>query len=405
MMATEKNAWDSALEIIAILRGEGHRALLAGGCVRDRLLGREPKDFDVATSATPTRVREIFPGGHDVGAKFGVTVVRLHGFDTEVATFRSDGGYSDGRRPDDVTFGTDREDALRRDFTINGMFHDPFGDLLLDFVGGRADLDAGVVRAIGDPDARFLEDHLRMLRAVRFASRLGFEIESGTMQAIQLLPHRLRDISAERVWMELGTILSDPSRVRGWALLAETGLRDHLCALWPAVASRDAAIAARLGALRDRPIPAALGLAAALADEDSGAVRRTCRRLKMKNDDAKATEWMVRSLPALHGDPLELADLKTLMAEPMWPELLSLFRGDLLAKGLPIDRHSRLSDRAGAIDEWAPAPFVTGDDLVAMGMDSGPPMGRLLRDIYRGQLNETVRTRRDAMAMARAIIG
>ena len=322
-----------------------------------------------------------------------------------MATFRSDGAYSDGRRPDGVTFGTDREDALRRDFTINGMFYDPFGNLLIDFVGGRADLEAKVIRTIGDPDARFLEDHLRMLRAVRFASRLGFEIETATMRAIQLLPHRLQDISAERIWMELELILADSNRTRGWSLLVETGLRDHLCARWPTNAVHDAAIAIRLNAIPE-VAPATLGLAAVLADKDLDAVSRTCRRLKMKNHDAEATRWLIRSLPALHDESsLELADLKMLMAKPIWPALLNLFRGDLVAKGLPIDRHSRLSLRAGAIDEWAPTPFVAGDDLISMGMQPGPLMGQLLQNLYRRQLNETIRGKHEAMVAAQKELG
>ncbi|MBU0718712.1 MAG: CCA tRNA nucleotidyltransferase, partial [Planctomycetes bacterium] len=185
-MTTQRHtAWDAALQIIKRLRAEGHTALLAGGCVRDRLLAQTPKDFDIVTDAPPERVKEIFPRARKVGAKFGVMLIRKYGFDTEVATFRSDGTYSNGRHPDQVTFSSDIEDAQRRDFTINGLFHDPIEDLVIDYVGGRADLEARILRTIGNPEQRFGEDHLRMLRAVRFASRLGFEIEPTTMAAIR----------------------------------------------------------------------------------------------------------------------------------------------------------------------------------------------------------------------------
>ncbi|MCH7994391.1 MAG: CCA tRNA nucleotidyltransferase, partial [Planctomycetes bacterium] len=203
MSAAHKDARLAALRILEKLRARGHTALLAGGCVRDMLLSIPPKDYDVATDATPKRVVRIFPRSRTVGAKFGVVLVRQYGHDIEVATFRSDGTYSDGRHPDTVVFGTDVEDARRRDFTINGLFFDPIEERVIDHVDGRRDLEAGVIRTIGEPEARFAEDHLRMLRAIRFAARLGFVIEPRTMAAIKCLAQRLGDISTERVWLEL----------------------------------------------------------------------------------------------------------------------------------------------------------------------------------------------------------
>ncbi|MCC6539951.1 MAG: CCA tRNA nucleotidyltransferase, partial [Bryobacterales bacterium] len=207
------------------MRGAGHTAYLVGGCVRDLLLDRPAKDFDVATSARPEAVLALFPGAGQVGAHFGVVLVQDGAATVEVATFRSDHAYRDGRHPEAVTFETDpRQDALRRDFTINAMMMDPATGAVLDFAGGRADLAAGVIRAVGDPLARFGEDHLRMLRAVRFAARLGFSIEPETLAAIQALAPRLAQIAAERVHDEFARILTEGGARRGVELLDVSGL-------------------------------------------------------------------------------------------------------------------------------------------------------------------------------------
>src|SRR3954454_19849381 len=206
------------------LRASGHAAYFAGGCVRDLLRGETPKDFDIATDATPEIVQKIFSRTYAVGAHFGVIVVLENEFQFEVATFRSDGAYLDGRRPVEVHFATAEEDAARRDFTINGMFFDPEKDQLIDFVGGRADLERRLVRAIGDPAQRFAEDRLRMLRAVRFATTLEFEIEAGTWQALVRQAASISQISAERIREELVRIFLAPQRVRGWDLLDASGL-------------------------------------------------------------------------------------------------------------------------------------------------------------------------------------
>lgn len=230
---------EAALEIIRTLRDAGHQAYLAGGCVRDQLLHREPADYDVATSATPAQVMEVFPDTYAVGAQFGVVLVPLleeerssanghvsrESHAVEVATFRSDLSYSDGRRPDEVRFSLDpREDVARRDFTINGMLLDPASGEVLDFVGGRKDLEAGVIRTIGDPERRFGEDKLRMLRAVRFAARFEYEIEPGTMAAIQFLAREIQVVSRERVRDELTRMLTEGHGLRAFLLLDESGL-------------------------------------------------------------------------------------------------------------------------------------------------------------------------------------
>src|SRR5215469_1007586 len=212
-------------QICATLRRSGHQAYLVGGCVRDLILGREPADYDVTTDARPERVLELFPRGLTVGARFGVILVVEDGIQVEVATFRSDIGYTDGRHPDAVAYAkTPQEDVERRDFTINGLLMDPATNEVLDFVGGRADLQAGIVRAIGEPRRRFEEDKLRMLRGVRFAARFGYEIEPATMAAAKQLAHKVLEVSLERIREELTKILTEGKARRGFELLDETGL-------------------------------------------------------------------------------------------------------------------------------------------------------------------------------------
>ena len=216
---------DDATAVVRALRDAGHVAYFAGGCVRDLLLGHAPKDYDVATDAPPQRVRQLFRNTQAVGAAFGVILVRHGRSVVEVATFRTDGTYTDGRRPDTVTFATAEEDAKRRDFTINGLFMDPLdGDRVIDHVGGQADLSAGVIRAIGNPDERFAEDHLRLLRAVRFAARLGFRIDHPTQVAVVAHAVELRRIQPERIADELRRMLAGPNRPRAWTMLEWLGL-------------------------------------------------------------------------------------------------------------------------------------------------------------------------------------
>ena len=218
-----------AKAIVSTLRQAGYQAYLVGGCVRDLLLGCHPKDFDVSTDAPPQRLLELFPKSGQVGAHFGVVLVRDGGHHVEVATFRSEHDYADGRRPSNVHFEADpRQDVLRRDFTINGLMMDIESRAVLDYVGGRADLEARLIRAIGDPELRFREDHLRLLRAVRLATRFGFEIEAATLAAIRRNHALIRKVSAERIREELTRILTEGSARRGFELLDTTGLLDDL---------------------------------------------------------------------------------------------------------------------------------------------------------------------------------
>lgn len=213
-----------AVKIVRTLQEAGHEALFAGGCVRDRLRGLAPKDYDIATSARPEEILELFPGSDTIGAHFGVILVKRKGCAFEVATFREDGDYRDGRRPATVTFSTPEADAKRRDFTVNGMFFDPVSGRTLDYVGGREDLDAGLIRAIGNPNERFREDYLRLLRAIRFATVLDFEIEPETLAAIRANAGRITGITPERIREELDRIWRSPRRVRGFDLLVDSGL-------------------------------------------------------------------------------------------------------------------------------------------------------------------------------------
>ncbi len=407
MTAQRHDAHEAALRTIKKLRAAGHVAMLAGGCVRDRLLGLPPKDYDVVTDATPARIKKVFASARQIGAKFGVMLIRKFGHDIEVATFRSDGSYTDGRHPDVVTFGTDVEDARRRDFTINGLFFDPVDERVIDYVDGRADLKACVIRTIGEPDRRFAEDHLRMLRAVRFAARLDFTIAPDTMQAIKRLAAHMESISAERVWIELEMILTDPTRSRGWALLVETGLIGHMTPLWQRISEEDSAVIARLAALPHRPVDAALALAATLCGRTPEAAERICRALRLSNRLSRSVVWMIRSLPlSRRQDSLEPADLKLLMAQESWPHLLELFRVDLAATGADLEPHERIRRRAAEIPtaDVSPLPFVTGDDLCDMGVTPSPRMGEILGAIYRAQLNGRITSRAKALAMARKLM-
>jgi len=218
------SAKDAATRVIKRLQAEGFQALLAGGCVRDMLLGKTAHDYDVATSATPEVITKLFRRTVTVGARFGVVIVLLHNRQVEVATFRSDASYVDGRRPSGVVFTDARHDAQRRDFTINGMFFDPLAGEVIDYVGGRADLERRLIRAIGEANERFAEDHLRMLRAVRFACRLDFRIAEETFRAIRRHADKITRISAERITAELERIITDPNRLRGARLARDCGL-------------------------------------------------------------------------------------------------------------------------------------------------------------------------------------
>lgn len=393
--------------VLNTLHEGGHRALLAGGCVRDKLLGRPPKDYDVVTDAVPDRVLALFPRARHVGAQFGVIIVRKYGCDIEVATFRSDGAYTDGRHPVSVTFGTETEDARRRDFTINALFYDPDADRVIDHVHGREDLEAKIIRTVGDPVDRFREDHLRMLRAVRFAARLDFNIAPETLEAIKRGCKDIGLISPERIWMELQEILVDSSRARGWRLLVETELVNHLTQrLWVDVESAGA-IGARLERLPPDPLAAQVGLAAILADHTMEDITHICRALRLSNRLSDATAWLIASLSGLlEGATLELADVKALMARDDWEHLLLLYRAELERQSGETEAWERLRRRAERIPKEAvtPPPLLDGAGLAQLGVTPGPDFGSILKQVYRAQRNETIKTQQGAVELARSIL-
>jgi len=415
---------DDALAIVQRLRASGHIAYFAGGAVRDLLLGLEPKDYDVATDARPERVRSLFANTQAVGQAFGVILVRLGRSVVEVATFRSDGRYTDGRRPDTVQFSTAEEDARRRDFTINGLFMDPLDGQVIDYVGGSADLAARVVRAIGDPEARFEEDHLRLLRAVRFAARFDFAIESSTQQAVRRHAPELARISPERVGEELRIILTPPMRVRAWRDLRQTGLADVIFRFMPAFGTPGVPVVMRESHLFDALLPeqgAPFGLALATATLDrvyseepdldlrvlfqKGNAQKIARAfrqaLRISNEEWDQVVGTLEGLAPLVADPTPgVAAMKRFLARPSAASsraLLAAVRGVLDQR-----RATWVEARLAELEqgEFAPPPLITGDDLTAVGLAAGPKFKRVLEAVYDAQLEGRVRSKEEAMSLA-----
>ena len=389
----------AAVEIVRTLVAAGHQALLNGGCVRDLLLGGTPHDYDVATAAPPERICALFPVTRKVGAQFGVVLVKKRRRWVEVATFRTDGPYFDGRRPAEVRQTDARHDALRRDFTVNGMFLDPLEMKVIDYVNGRADLAARLIRAIGVPAARFDEDYLRLLRAVRFSARLDFQIEPVTLAAIQAHAATLSSVAAERVRDELERMFAHPSRSRAWALLHQCGL---LPFLWSGAAWQTAQFEAVATLLQRLPAeaPFELALAVMLHDRPPAEIDRIARTLTLSNDQRETTVWLVAHQTELD-DPNRptLADLKRLMACPAFPALHML--AEARYPDLPDgpQRQTVLVGRVAAIapETIAPSPFITGDDLLARGVARGPAYKEILDALYTRQLDGDLCTREHAL--------
>ena len=396
----------TALWVVRRLRSAGHVALFAGGCVRDMLMGRRPADYDVATDATPDQVERLFPRVLLVGAKFGVAMVIHRGRKVEVTTFRSDVSYSDGRRPDSVRFSCPREDASRRDFTINGMFYDPVAGQVVDYVGGRRDLAAKVIRTIGRPEDRFAEDYLRMLRAVRFAVRFGFCIAPGTAAAVRKFAPRITSISGERIYEELTKMLSLDSAATALRTLDALGLAAELLpelfraeGLWAAANDR----VARLAGRRD----VVLAFAGLLADLPPAEVRRLIRRWGAPNELRDTVCFLARRLNEWRtAADLPLCDFKRLLAADDFRRLLAMWRVEELTRTGRETHSRRIARRARGIaqDRIAPPPLVTGGDLKDMGLPEGPQVGRILRELYDAQLNEELRSRTHALHRAREMI-
>jgi len=423
----------TAREIVAKLVGAGHVALYAGGCVRDRLLGRECHDIDIATSAPPEHVQELFPRTVAVGAQFGVIVVLEHGMEFQVATFRADGLYVDGRRPESVAFSTPERDAARRDFTVNGVFYDPLTDSHLDFVGGRDDLSRRVIRAIGDPDDRFTEDKLRLLRAVRLAATLEFEIDPATWTAVQKLASEIHTVSAERVRDELVKIFLSPARVRGLDLLDASGLLQqvlpevaalHGCEQPPEFHPEgDVFIHTRimlglLGAHVSLPLVLSvlfhdIGKPPTFMVDETGRIRfnghehvgadmtrAVMERLRFSNDVIDDTVLMVKNHMAFKDvQQMRVAKLKRFLARPTIDDELELHRVDCTSSHGMLDNLDFLIQRR---DEFAhepliPEPLITGRDLIAQGRKPGPEFREILDAVQTQQLEGALNSQAEAI--------
>lgn len=400
---------DFAAEVVERLKVAGYQALWAGGCVRDFLLGRVPKDYDVATDARPEEVRQLF--GHRrtlaVGASFGVIVVRgPRGVENvEVATFRTEGPYLDGRRPESVAFATPEEDAKRRDFTINGMFFDPIEQKVLDYVGGEHDLGAGLIRAIGDPHDRMSEDKLRMLRAVRFAATLDFDLDQTTADAVREMASQLIVVSAERITQELSRMLTNEHRARGMRLIEDVGLRGIIFPELEDAASVEWERTLHMLQLLQNP---SLELAMAVLwhsiPRQDNAAEVACelgKRLRMSNQEIEHITWLLGHQRALdEASQMPLCQLKRLLAHPQIEDLLKLMRVERLTTdgdlGPVIFCESYL--RKTPMEEINPPPLASGADLIALGLKPGPQFKELLEAVRDAQLNGEIQTHADAMA-------
>jgi len=397
-----------ALNVVQRLQAAGHEAYWAGGCVRDQLMGRAPHDYDVATSATPQQVRRLF--GHDrtlaVGAAFGVVIVLgpPQAGQIEVATFRSEGDYQDGRHPGQVAFSSAREDAKRRDFTINGLFYDPLADRVIDYVDGQADLRAGIVRAIGDPAERLTEDKLRLLRAVRLATTLGFALDGATREAVRRMAPQITVVSGERVADEMERMLVAPSRTAAVRMLLETGLAaEVLPEIVPADAQQQAELDTTLRTFDRLEQPTfPLALAALLAGRVSPeGVRNVCRRWRLSNQVTDRAEWLVAHHGALKDAPaMRWSALQPLLISPGVGELLDWIEAEAAAEGREPAEAAYCRRRLAAPPETLdPPPLVTGDDLIARGLVPGPLFGDLLAQLRAAQLDGQIATKEDALAM------
>jgi poly(A) polymerase len=449
------NGKQSAIEIVKTLRERGHQAFLVGGCVRDLLLGREPADFDVATDAVPTEIMKIFPRTWAVGAQFGVVLVPApeeegcessaenpqshhHGC-IEVATFRSDGVYTDGRHPDAVRFSKDpREDVQRRDFTINGMLLDPLpGDEVIDYVGGRADLQAKIVRTIGDARRRFTEDKLRMLRAVRFAARFGYEIEAATMEAIRELAPQVGVVSHERVRDELTKMLTEGHARRAFELLDDSGLLQevlpevakmkgvkqppeyhpegdvwvHTLLLLEKLPENCSATLAWGALLHDVGKPPTFRIAPDRIRFDRHVevgVKMTeelGRELRFSNDELEQVSALVENhMKFAEVTRMRESTLKRFMRLPCFDEHLALHRMDCLSSHGDLSLYDFVKKKMEEtpVEEIRPPALVRGQDLIAAGYKPGPAFKEILSAVEDAQLEGRLQSREQAMEFVRA---
>jgi poly(A) polymerase len=428
-----------ACDIVAQLQRAGYVAYLAGGCVRDHLLGVEAKDYDVATSARPEEVQRLFPRVSDLtGKSFGVVRVIVGDGAYEVATFREDGLYKDGRRPDSVRYATAEEDAQRRDFTVNGLFFDPVADKLIDYVGGESDLKAGIIRAIGNPEDRFTEDHLRLLRAVRFATRLYFKIEPKTWAAICKLAPNVRTVSAERVRDELNKIFTADKPELGLDLLDQSGLLKEVL---PDIAALHGVeqppqfhpegdvyqhVRMMLSKIEHPNLALALGVLFHDVGKKPTATVDENGRIRFNGHETVGAEMTERIMTDLRYDNKTIhtvcelvqhhmqfkdvphmrpATLKRMMARDNFEVELELHRIDCASSHGDLKHHEFLKQQLETMspEEIDPPPLINGKDLLAMGILPGKQMGRMLEAVRVAQLDGSVQTRAEALALARKL--
>lgn len=425
----------SATAIVRKLVSHGYQAVFAGGCVRDMLREVEPKDYDIATSATPEEVLKLFPHSHAVGAAFGVIVVHKDGHNFEVATFRRDGGYSDGRRPDSIEFTSAEEDARRRDFTVNGLFYDPLKEEILDFVSGRADLERKVLRAIGDPVARFTEDHLRLLRAVRFSTVLDFPVEEQTWAAVCQLAPKIQTVSAERIREELVKIFLHPHRVKGFDLLVESGLMQQVLPeilvlkgceqppQWHPEGDVFTHTRIMLDLLPEKvSLPLVLSVLfhdiakpATFSVDETGRIRfnghdtlgatmteEILRRLKFPNDVIEPTVVAVANHMTFKDvQKMRVGKVKRFMARPTFEDEMELHRVDCMSSNGLTDNYDFLRAKQTEFAQEAqpliPQSLASGRDLIAMGHSPGPKFKEWLDELQNLQLEGTITTREAAL--------
>ena len=425
------SAKEIALSIVRRLRAAGYESYLAGGCVRDMLLNKEPQDYDITTGAKPGEIAKIFPDTIPVGAQFGVILVVVDGTPFEVASFRHDGPYLDGRHPSHVRYGSLREDVLRRDFTINGMVYDPVDDSVIDLVNGRQDLEAGIIRAIGEPRARFEEDRLRMIRAVRFAASLDFDVEGKTLAAIGELAATVTLVSWERIGDEITRILTEGGARRGFELLDETGLLEavlpEIAAMKGVEQSPDyhpegdvfAHTLLLLGQLKAPTETLAYGcllhdVAKPVCMRREGEhitfyghmergaemAEAILQRLKRSRDTWERVSYLVRShLRHTQAPHMRLSTLKRFLGEDAIDELLELTRIDALAANGDLTHYNFCKAKLAELEEEDihPEPLVRGRDLIALGLTPGPVFGQILAQVEEAQLGGELRGRQEAI--------
>ncbi len=388
----------AAIKVIKRLRSSGFQALLAGGCVRDMLLGRAAKDFDVATDARPRDVIALFKRTLKVGAKFGVVIVLVDNTQIEVATFRTETGYLDGRHPAKVEFTGPAEDARRRDFTINGMFYDPAEKDVIDYVNGRADLKKRIVRTIGPADDRFAEDYLRMLRAVRFSTQLGFDVDRSTKSAVCKNAQKITAISGERIAAELEGILADPNRAAGAALLTETHLAQ---AIFPGLTTQQTDFAVKVLAQLRKKVDFPLALACFFAGCTAAFALDKIRLLRLSRNQTRHVKFLLTNTGRLLDDRMSLGPLKMLLAEPYFWDLYEFQRAiqkatDRSRRALaPLIKLRRRIRQLGDV-ELRPRPLLNGRELMRLGAVPCPALGQLAQELYIAQLEGTLQTAEQA---------